>query len=266
MVIDFHTHYFPDDIAAKAIASLEQSSNIPARYDGTLSGLQSSMEKAGVDYSVILPIAVKPKQMHKINDNAIINNNLPHLRSFGSVHPDTDDWRDELQRLADAGIKGIKLHPDFQEIDLDDKRMVEVIAEAGRLGLIVIFHSGLDLSFRDYQHGTPEKLFNILPEIKGTKIVAAHSGGFAYLDDVEKYLVGKDDVYIDTSYSIGYKEMPTKQLFRIYNNMNPEHILFGSDVPWERQDESIELVKRLGLEESLLDKIFYKNAKQLLGL
>lgn len=266
MVIDFHTHYFPDSIAARAIASLEQSSNIPARYDGTLNGLQMSMDKAGVDYSVILPIAVKPKQMHVINDNAIVNNRLPNLRSFGSVHPDAEDWHEELKRLSEAGIKGIKLHPDFQGIDLDDKRMVEVIAEAGQLGLIVIFHSGLDLSFRDYQRGTPKKLFNILPEIKGTKIVAAHSGGFAYLDDVEKYLVGKDDVYIDTSYSIGYREMPTMQLIRIYSNMSPDHILFGSDAPWERQDESIGLVRQLGLDESLLERIFYGNASKLLGL
>jgi len=266
MIIDFHTHCFPDDLASKAISSLEASSGIKAYRSGTLDGLMQSMDEAGIDLSVILPIAAKPKHMHTVNDIAIANDKLPRLLSFGSVHPDAEDWREELTRIAEAGLKGIKLHPDFQGIDLDDKRMVEVIAEAGKQGLLVIIHGGLDLSFKDYQRSTPQKLSNIIPEIRGTKMIVAHSGGFAFLDDVERLLVNIDEVYIDTSYSIGYREMDTTQLKRIYNKMNPQHILFGSDSPWDSQKRALRLIGNLGLDDNLLEGILYKNAQTLLGL
>ena len=45
----------------------------------------------------------------------------------------------------------------------------------------------------------------------------------------------------------------------------PEYILFGTDSPWTDQAEEIEAFAGLGLPEELLEKIFYRNAKRLLG-
>mgnify|MGYP004452568245 CR=1 FL=1 len=49
MIIDFHTHIFPDAIAQRTIEKLEAAANIKAHSDGTLTGLKTSMQKAGVD-------------------------------------------------------------------------------------------------------------------------------------------------------------------------------------------------------------------------
>ena len=60
MIIDFHTHTFPDKIAAQTIAYLAEKGNVKPFRAGTLSSLKESMKRAGVDYSVILPVATVP--------------------------------------------------------------------------------------------------------------------------------------------------------------------------------------------------------------
>ena len=49
MIIDFHTHTFPDKIAAAAIDKLQHASHSKAFTSGTVSGLQASMQRAGID-------------------------------------------------------------------------------------------------------------------------------------------------------------------------------------------------------------------------
>lgn len=264
MIIDLHTHYFPDRIASRAIAKLEAMSSLKAATDGTIGGLEASMREAGIGLSLLLPIAQKPEQTVVVNDCAIANDKRPCFRSFGSVHPDFPEWENELLRLKEAGIIGIKLHPDFQGISLDDRRMVAVMARATELGLWITIHGGLDYSFPDINRSTPKMLYDILPELRGGHIIAAHSGGFRYLDDVERYLYNKDEVYIDTSFSIGIDGMDNRQLQRIYLNFNPEHVFFGSDSPWYGQKQAVDDMLRFPVPDELKEMILEKNASRLL--
>ena len=125
MIVDIHTHVFPDEIASRAIDSLIGDSHTRPFCDGTLAGLLKSRKQAGIDCCVVLPVATSPRQVLHMNDRAIQTNNLYRetgILSFGGMHPDTPDWKQELSRLARAGIKGIKLHPVFQKANLDDPR------------------------------------------------------------------------------------------------------------------------------------------------
>lgn len=262
MIIDFHTHFFPAAIAPGAIESLESSSGTKAFLNGTVDDLKRSMNNAGIDISVVLPIAVKPSQTPTINKVAIENNKIEGIYSFGSVHPYYESWKEEIDKLSEAGIKGIKLHPDFQGVFLDDPKMADVMEYAVKKEMLITIHGGMDVSYPDLHRSTPKRLLNILPRLKGGKIICAHSGGFRYLDDVEKYLLDKEEVYIDTSYSIGL--MDNDQLKRIYMSINPGHILFGTDSPWSDQKKSVEELKALGLPEELEEKILCKNAWELL--
>lgn len=267
MIIDFHTHCFPDNLAAKAIMGLQGTSGLPCFSDGTLNGLKRSMLAAGINHSVLLPIAVKPQLTTVINDVAIENNKIDGFFSFGSVHPDFADFKTELRRIKNAGLKGIKLHPDFQGVDIDDERMVALINEAARLDMLVTVHAGIDLSFSDKNcRCTPLKINIILSEIRGAKLICAHSGGFFFLDDVEKYLVGKSEIYLDTSFSIGYKGMDVKQLERIYKNMDSGHVVFGTDSPWADQAQALMMFKSINLDDDLKLKILSDNARVLLEI
>lgn len=266
MVIDIHTHIFPPKLAPHAIGALEKSAGAHAFLNGTKEDLLKSMKENGVDISVNMPIASRPDQMRSINNYAIEINNEGFetgLYSFGACHPLNPEYREELERLKAAGIKGIKLHPDFQGLFLDDEEMVKTMEYAADLGLIILIHCGMDPSFPDVHRSTPKRLANILPRLKGAKIIAAHMGGYDYMDDVEKYLVGKD-VYIDTSFTIG--KFDEKQILRILQSHDPQKILFGTDSPWDDQKNALKLFKGLPISGELKEKILWQNSKNLLEI
>lgn len=265
MIIDFHTHSFPDALAPKAIAKLEKSGNTKAFGDGTIGCLLQSAHNANIDISVLQPIAVKPQNTPTVNEVAYKNNKIGGIISFGSVHPLYEDYKKELDKIKNEyKLKGIKVHPDFMGVDLNNYKMAEMLSYAVKLGLVITIHSGLDVSYKDYHASTPKMLCEILPELKGGKIVMAHSGGYMYSEDVLKYLVNKDEVYIDTSYSLGY--MDESLLRKIYSSMNPDHILFGTDFPWTDRADAVRRIKEFGFSKEEVMKIFYKNALKLLEI
>ena len=248
MVIDFHTHIFPDALAARAIGGLE---------------LLASMKRAGVDYSLNLPIASRPKQVESINSFAISVNGRDGLFSLGGIHPLYENYREELKRIRAAGLIGVKLHPDFQGLFIDDEPMVELMEACRDLGLLVLVHGGMDVSFPHCHHCTPERIARILPRLEGLTLVLAHLGGYNYLDDVERLLVGKD-LYLDTSFTLG--RFGREQILRIIRNHRPDRLLFGTDSPWDDQQSAVSAVKDLPIDASLKDKILYENAAGLLKL
>ena len=143
MIIDFHTHTFPDPIADTAIDRLSRQANITAYTCGTAAGLLLAERAAGVDRSIILPVATKPEQVHHINDYAAAHNKhafVTNMFSFGCIHPDYEDWKQELDRLASANMRGVKIHPAYQKTDLDDPKYLRILERAGTLGLIVVTH------------------------------------------------------------------------------------------------------------------------------
>ena len=111
MIIDFHTHAFPEKIAAKAIGKLADAAGLFPHTDGTVTSLRALMRRDGVDLAVLLPIATNPASQRHINDYALScagDGILP----FGTVHPDAPDVLEELDRLHSLGVKGVKCHPE----------------------------------------------------------------------------------------------------------------------------------------------------------
>lgn len=261
MVIDFHVHSFPDELAARAVPELAKVAGIPARLDGTLSAIRHSMKETGIDKSVVLSIATRPSQTSRVNDWSV-SINSGSIIAFGSIHPVYAGWKDELNKLKVHGIKGIKLHPDYQHFYVDDPDLYTIYEHAFNLGFIIVFHAGLDIGLPPPYHCTPQRLLKVQNDFPGGRIIAAHMGGYSYWDDVEKYLVGTP-VYFDTSMSIG--RMDEQQIKRILNNHDLAKILFATDSPWSGQQEELARLKSLGLEEKALESILGGNAMKLLG-
>ena len=127
MIIDFHTHIYPDKIAEKTINTLMNSApDVKVYTKGTLGALLESMENAGIDKSVILPVATRKGQFDTINKFALsINNNYTNLISFGGIHPDDDEPEEKLKFLKENGFKGIKI-----QIYKNNKRMCKARSES----------------------------------------------------------------------------------------------------------------------------------------
>ncbi len=266
MLIDFHTHAFPDRIAAKTIAVLEDNikgTGLPlACTDGTVRGLQDKMRASGVDVSVVCPIATTEHQTESINRFAK-ELDFDGIISFGSVYPFQSDRLDILERLAESGFSGIKLHPEYQQFEIDCKESAEIIAKAEKLGLLVVVHAGQDPAYRAPWKCTPEKVKNLLGCVSGKNLILAHMGGMGMWDDVEKYLVGTP-VMFDTA-AVSSLIKPDEYRMLILEH-GADRILFGSDCPWEDPRQSLAALKALKLPKADFEQITYLNACGLLNI
>lgn len=270
MLIDFHTHLFPDKIAARAIEKLKEgifrtqgAHLLPPQTDGTLRGLLASMDKFSVDLSVVMPIATSPTQHTTINTFAKDITDKKRIVSFGSVHPRQEDWEEALEHIAELNLPGIKMHPEFQEFYVDEPIIFDIVKKCAELNLLVLFHSGADMGYHPPVHCTPEKLRKVLDKTGCTNIIAAHFGAFMMWDDVDKYLVGTS-VMMDTSMTSGYldKDMCADMIKR----HGADKILFGSDSPWQSPGQSLDFLLSLNLSNEENELIMYKNAERLLSL
>ena len=263
MLIDFHTHAFPEKIAARAVGKLSyDAGGLKPQTEGTAASLKAEMTKDGVDLSVVMSIATNPAQQSKVNDFAIELNRDPAFRAFGSVHPDAPDALEELERIHAAGLKGVKLHPEYQGFYADEEKMKPIYRRISQLGLITLFHAGHDIGFLPPYHGMPEHLLGALKWLDGP-VVAAHWGGMGCYQEVIDRLCGQN-IYFDLSF--GYGLIPKKQAQIIIEKQTPDRLLFGSDMPWHRPAWEMRLLNSLELSNSDRDKICFQNAQRLLGL
>ena len=275
MIIDFHTHAFPDELAKKTIPYLENKAGFIAKTDGTIYGLEKSMREANIDISVLLPVVTNPKQVEKINNCAIENNKLDKFISFGGIHPDYELYIDELKRLKENGVKGIKLHPDYQNTFIDDDKYIKIVDKAFELGLIVITHSGVDYGSEEEVKVTPDRVKNLLSKLNHKGIFILAHMGYTYkwdmiIDEFKGY-----DIYFDLALSLGTlirnnvktPLMDEKTLLKFINTFGSNKILFATDSPWMNQKESVEVINSFkNINKIDKENIMYKNAVRLLDI
>lgn len=263
MVVDFHTHIFPDAIAERTIASLEEKSGINAATNGTLNGLLASMAQAQVDLSVILPVVTKPSQFERINTFAkTVNEEYEgQLLSFGGIHPDSEDYRKELKIIKEYGLKGVKIHPDYQGVVIDDIRYKRIISYANELDLIIVTHAGVDIGIPEPVHCPPDKMRQVLDELKPKNMVLAHYGGWKQWQEVYELLAG-EDVYLDTAFTFDFIEQD--MFLKILEKHDKKKILFATDSPWSSVKRDMEHVRRLPVADDIKEDILCNNALRLL--
>lgn len=276
MIIDFHTHVYPDPMAARIMAALSDVPGVQGHTDGTLKGLLDSMERSGVDKSIILPVNTRKGQFDTVNKFAKhINDTCDNLISFGGIHPDDDDIPAKFDHLRENGFKGVKIHPDYTETFIDDERYINIVIEAQKHGFIVVTHAGKDPAYSTI-HCPPDKGRAMLDRVYAATgftepfFVFAHLGGNRLFSDVEKYLVGQN-CYIDISCSFrdlgDFSDTTDEQIVRVIKNHGVDRILFATDSPWNDQKAYIERFRKLeGLTDHEKDMIFGLNAARLLNL
>ena len=282
MIIDFHTHTFPEKISAKVIHKLALVSHSKPFTDGSVSGLLGSMKEADIDYSVSLPVMTNPEQVVKIHDTMFAEQEaLFHqgIISFGGMHPDYTNYKKELLRLKEHQVPGIKLHPAYQNIDLDDIRMLRIIEAASELGLIVLVHAGIDIGIPDHNYSSVSHILKVLHQVQPEKLVLAHMGNWSCWDEVESDLAGAP-VWFDTAFSLGpvvpnpedslmpirSHNLSDEAFVRLCKKHGTERILFGTDSPWQEQSDIVERLRALPFSEEEREGILGKNAASLLGL
>lgn len=266
MIIDAHTHIYPEKIADRAIAKLEAASGIRAKTNGRDNGLLQSMREAGVRYSLLLPVATSPRQVDTINEEAAETGFL----SFGGIHPDTPDYKEVLRRVKSLGLKGIKLHPDYQKVFFNDIRCKRIVEEASGLGLYIMIHAGVDIGLPDPVHCRPDHVIEVLRETGSDKLILAHMGGWRLWDEVKEKL-SDQPVYLDTAFSLDcmpdVEGMLTKDRFvDMVRSFGAEKIAFGTDSPWCSQKACVEWIRKTALTEQEKEQIFSGTIRKILDI
>lgn len=261
--IDFHTHAYPESIADRLTGRMAPYSPAGMRYGrGTLRELAERNARQGIAACVQLNIAASPGSVRRMNEFAVQANALPGIYAFGSLHPAYEKAEEELRRLRDAGIKGIKLHPATQHFQVDAESAFPLYEAMAKHGMIVLFHCGRDPQDGGIDYAAPAAVARVMERFPQLKLVLAHLGGMDDLEQAEEMLWGRK-VYIDLAMTAGY--MPQQKINAFMKKHPSEYILYGSDYPWH-DDQELVMLEKANLSEQMRRQIFWENAANLLEI
>ena len=263
-LFDAHTHAFPDKLAARAVQTLSQGTRLPYYHDGTFAGLCDYERRLGASGFMLLPIATKPSQTRVCNQWAAEQNGKQGCAAFGSVHPDSESLPAELDEICALGLKGIKLHPEYQDFYADDERVFPLYEEAFKRNLIVWLHAGEDLGFRPPVKATPARLAAVARRYPQGRLGLAHLCGTEHMAQATEHILGLPNVWMDTSFSS--LSMDPTAMRDLIRGHGIQRICFATDAPWADPTVSLEKITGCGLTEEELEWVLHRSAETLLGL
>ena len=282
MVIDFHSHNFPEALAARAIESMSARlvdfcSAAGTQYrpagDGTVATQLRHMDAAGVDVCVNCPVATRPEQFDAIFSRALALRSgeagaavAERIVQLGSVHPRDPRFAERVRTLKEAGFPGIKLHPNYQGISLDDPSLVPFFAALRDAGMFVISHCGFDPGFLDAPDvASPAQIAKLLTAVPGLKFVAGHLGGECggRPHDTDA-LMPFESCWIDTAVMFHHNDDPEAR--RVVREWPADRMVFGTDYFWRDEAEIRAWVESARPSAADRELIFHRNAERLLGI
>ena len=143
IIADAHAHIFPGKIAEKAVGAIGAFYSIPMQHPGSPEALLESGRAIGVRKYLVCSTATRPGQVVSIND--FIRESCavhPEFVGFGTLHPSFPDIPGEIRRIREMGLRGVKLHPDFQQFSIDDPAAFPIYEGCAEGGLPILFHTG----------------------------------------------------------------------------------------------------------------------------
>lgn len=266
-IFDVHTHVFPDGIAHRALEHLRDLSHgLPVYSDGTGEGLEVRALHAGYNGWMNCPVVTNLHQMISVNSWCIARNRWPHL-SLGGIYPHApmDEVIAEIERIARAGLHGVKLHPEYQQFSPLEEGLSPMWQALSDHHLPVLFHAGGDLGYVDQpQHSTPRDFAELAHRWPRLAVICAHLGGWRNWRQVEEELCGAP-VYFDTAFAKPWMA-DQSQFERIIRRHGADRVLFGTDSPWHGLDAGVREVLTLDLSDDDKQRILYDNAARLFQL
>lgn len=271
LIIDCHTHaWMPEDIPAVRKHSTLLDKNLESDsphnwtpcFDISLDVLLEKEREAGIDRMVILPASSKPEHCRELTRwVAGLAEEFSQIIPFGSVHPYSDSVEDDVKAIADLGIKGVKLHSLVQMFDTASSELQKLYGLLEKADLVVLMDAMslagataakpelgplLEMADRAGLENNPERIAETAIRFPGLKIIAAHLGcchGWDLLDP----LYDLDNVYFDLSYI--HPLISKEKAFEIIRRKGAEKIVFGTDAPYRRPEESLSWFMELPLED-----------------
>jgi len=262
-IIDIHTHTYPEAISEKACKNLAAFYEFIVHSAGTYSDLEVQAKETGVCGFLLFSVATNAHQVPKVNNSIAELTKLSQSHGFETVgfagmHQDYEDFAGEIDRCIDLGLRGVKIHPDIQQVDIDDPRMIKLCEILVDRKLPLFLHMGDNRP--QYRYSEPKKLAKVLDMFPTLEVVAAHLGGYKAWHEAEEYLWGREHVWYDCSSALW--AMDEHEAERIIRGCGVDRVMFGTDYPVYTLRDYLDLFMKINLTESEREDIFYNNAKR----
>lgn len=259
-IADAHAHIFPTKIAAKATKSIGDFYQTGMFADASVTNLLSAGEKIGVSKYLVCSSAVTPEQAYNINEFIASEcAKQPKFLGFAALHPLMPDYKEKIAHAKSLGLRGVKIHSDFQKVDIDNPKSIDFYREIAKNGLPVLFHMGDNR----YDYSSPDRLRNLMHKVPDLVVLAAHFGGYRSWDRVAK-LESHENLYFDTSSSLSV--IDKSKALELIEKFGVDKFFFGTDFPMWNPEEEIKRFYSLGLSESENEKILYNNFARVFNL
>ncbi len=261
-VINSHCHIYPEKIASKAVAGIRDFYDLDMSLNGKLDDMIRDGSSVGVTHYLVHSVATTPKQVSSINEfiSESVKAYPGMFTGFGTLHPDSEDIQGDFDYLIELGLKGVKLHPDFQQFAMNEERAFRIgeVVSAGDVPMLV--HCG---DFR-YNYSNPEQIRPFLEKFPEITFIGAHFAGWSVWEEATEKLSGYENLYVDLSSSL-YALSPETAL-ELIHAYGSDRVLWGTDYPmWEASSE-MEYFNKIDLTENERRQILYDNAAKLLKL
>ena len=276
--IDVHVHPpTPEYLAGSGGPYFSHAFGVADREE-PLGQMVEGFRAAGVEHAVLLAWDATTRSAQPATTNEYVRGVVadfdPFFFGFGSVDP----WQGraaltEVARFrSHYGFAGAKFHPVAQGFSPADPRffpMWDLLQEQDLIVLVHAGHTGFGAGLPGggglrLAHARPfpdlEVLASTFPRLR---IICAHPG-WPWHDDLLALAMHKSNVWIDLSgWSPKYLPASTVQHAR---SLLQDKVLFGTDYPVITPQRWMDDFAALGIKESVLDKVLYRNAAQLLGI
>lgn len=261
-VIDSHCHVYPQKIASAAVGATDAFYGVKSCFDGSTDALLSQMSKTGVDRALIQSVATTPRQVKSINnfiaDTVKVSNGA--FAGLGTLHPDSEDIKADVNEIISLGLLGVKLHPDIQRFKIDDYRCLKIYELCEKSGLPILMHTGDNR----YDFSNPNRLLPVLKIYTSLTVIGGHLGGYSVWDEASQQLSGLPNFYVDTSSSISM--LGVEKAKEIIKRYGVDKVLFATDYPMYSQESEIDYLLKMNFSDEEYEKIFSLNAKKVFGL
>ena len=262
-IIDAHCHVYPQKIAQKAVHATDLFYEMPcdSPYDGTTDTLLNIKKESGISRFLIQSVATTPHQVHSIN-TFIADEVAAHPDSFtglGTLHPDSERIAEDVEELIALGLHGVKLHPDIQKFAVDDEKCMPIY-EYCRGRLPILMHTG----DKRYDFSNPDRLLRVLRAFPDLTVIGAHLGGWSIWDEASRTLGGIDNLYVDTSSTIGFIGFEKAREYT--RRFSADKLLFGTDYPMWRPQDEVRYLLNMDFTDVEYEKIFHENAEKVFKL
>lgn len=255
--VDFHTHIYPDEVAEKVLANLEKHYGVKRKAEATSAALISSMQAAGVEQSVVLPVATRPEHLSSNLWYAELGKKSKgKIIPFGSYHPEAS--LEVVEAFPEMGLAGLKIQPNAWKMEPANPKLFPLYKKAQELGLVIVFHAGDEEGGKAGEYSEPSMFAQFLKKFPELRVVLAHLGGYQRWSEID-VLLPFPQAYFDTSYTL--HSLGKEKFLSLVEKIGEERILFGTDFPFRDQKEEKEkLISWLG-ERS---PVFQTNALKIL--